>query len=142
MTLLALPASLTPPLAGSIGVTVIKVNAAGVNDTGGAPAVGNIFANFRKNINYGIVGGPEKDGVKNPETLFLNKSTEVFTFYNPRMEKQLLIVAAYVYSSCEDKNITLELLRHFSIEIINMKTRTMIVYNSSFDKIGACFNVL
>ncbi len=37
------------------------------------------------------------------------------------MEKQLLIFAAYVYSSGEDKNITLGLLRHFSIEIINMK---------------------
>jgi hypothetical protein len=51
------------------------------------------------------------------------------------MEKQLLTVAAYVYSSCEDKNITLGSLRHFGIVIINIKDRTMIVYNSSFNKI-------
>jgi hypothetical protein len=82
-------------------------SASGVIDTGGAPFVGNICVNFRKNRNYGINGGPEEDEVKNPETLSLNKNTDIFTFYNLRMEKQLLIVAAYVYSSYEDKNITL-----------------------------------
>jgi hypothetical protein len=110
-------------------------SASGVIDTGGAPFVGNIFANFRKNLNYGINRGPKEDEVKNPETV-LNKNTDIFTFYNPRMERQLLIVAAYVYSSCEDKNITLGSLRHLSIEIINVKTRT-IVYCTTFD--DRCF---
>jgi len=97
---------------------------------------------FSKNINYGNIGGPEEDEVKDPKTLSLNKkfkNTDIFTFYNPRMEKQLLIFAAYVYSACEDKNITLGSLRHSSIEIINIKTRT-IVYSTVLLLIGdRCF---
>ncbi len=120
----------------SIDVTPINANAARVNDTGDAPFVGNIFANFRNKLNYGHNGGPEEDEVKNPGTLSLNKNTDIFTFYNQRMEKQLLIVAAYVYSSCEDKNITSNSLRRFRIEIINIKARK-IVYCTSFNKIGS-----
>jgi hypothetical protein len=82
--------------------------------------------NLEKNQNYGINRGPEEDEGKIPRHCPCKKKTYIFTFYNP----------AYVYSSCEDKNITSGSLRHFSIEIINIKTRT-IVYSTSFNKIGS-----